>query len=667
MLLRKPSGLPLDNVHLEWIQLRHMGWSGILGRYPLHFHQVGTAAGSWVRNVLVRDSYHRGIVLHDTHDVVVENNVTFETKGYGYYVERTPVAAPQIPPRCRNNAFRDNLGVSSRLRPEDDPPSPAEAQHATFWITDNENEFTRNVAAGSMGSGFWYELPFAEWAGVPAPPRFDDNVAHSHEWDGFHCGDRQYWAGSTAPTNNRFTFRNFTSWKNRRGGVWHRQYGTGEFVGARLADNQVGAYLASEGIQEDVQKYGIAAAKYPMTGAPGMSMIELVDSLVIGESSNPGSSFTRSWELAIGRSLPDSRDQNRAIVGVNVYDGTIAVRNTVFANFQTRTSLPALGNAAYPPNWAYHVQTTLHEAAFAPEGFVDFVNAGWHPGNQWAVDARNRIHAVTFVNAQPAYFWAPPTDPTSPPSRANGVKSTLLLDQDNSLFGNPAGVPPRFLTALESVLFDPQWSLFVPQWNALSTGSADATVPPCFGQLTISSMAPLSGMAIKLVVQPTTPSRATQPTSEFRLIETTPPVPRLWPFTVLLEGSSSAMEEYRITPVGDGVQRPHDFATGAFDVALRFGPANKGTIVELDMTNHAMPVGVPITVTKRGPETTVPPYLPVTTNAVLAPSLAALRVPGNTHDYFVSGTSLYLKLVLGPSTGGIDPVFDGREIVFHVP
>lgn len=58
----------------------------------------------------------------------------------------------------RFNSFVRNLGASTRavatlIRAEETDDDPS-----TFWMTNPENSWVGNVAAGSQQSGFWMEL-----------------------------------------------------------------------------------------------------------------------------------------------------------------------------------------------------------------------------------------------------------------------------------------------------------------------------------------------------------------------------------------------------------------------------------------------------------------------------------------------------------------------------
>ena len=67
---------------IEGIEFKNFGQQGILGRYPVHFHKSQHVAGSVVRKNSIRESKQRCIVIHGSHDVLVEENVSFDTYGH---------------------------------------------------------------------------------------------------------------------------------------------------------------------------------------------------------------------------------------------------------------------------------------------------------------------------------------------------------------------------------------------------------------------------------------------------------------------------------------------------------------------------------------------------------------------------------------------------------
>jgi cell migration-inducing and hyaluronan-binding protein len=189
---------------------------------------------------------------------------------------------------------------------------PSDNTVASYWITNPDNVYRDNVAAGSDANGFWMSLPEhpngqflgteisqATWPRRTPIREFKGNVAHSN-FDGFMF-DRNINPDNTftvtpashiakenpADPNSKTVeavFADLTSYKNRNGGVW----GRGEmhtFRNLKAADNGMGYTHAS--------------------GTPGRDPFtsKVVDSLFVGETENIGNPQTPA-EKAYGRSLP---------------------------------------------------------------------------------------------------------------------------------------------------------------------------------------------------------------------------------------------------------------------------------------------------------------------------------------------------------------------------
>ena len=93
------------------------------------------------------------------------------------------------------NEFKYNLGALTGIPDEIIPDNgfngeESDGEPATFWITNPNNKFVGNVAAGSLGSGFWYELRLRGEQAHLYPDldpmfvklgSFHGNIAHSNE------------------------------------------------------------------------------------------------------------------------------------------------------------------------------------------------------------------------------------------------------------------------------------------------------------------------------------------------------------------------------------------------------------------------------------------------------------------------------------------------------
>lgn len=333
---------------LEGVELVHMGQSGRLARYPVHWHLLGEGDGQFLRNSAVWRTNNRCVTVHGTDHVEVADNVCYDHFGHGYFLEEGAETG---------NRLVNNLGVfgrrtdgAARLIPSDDRP-------ATFWITNPDNHLEGNVAAGSQGFGFWYALPdrpLGPSAGEPDRPRrtplgvFRDNVAHSNQRGGLHVdhGPRDDGVIETTsyrpvrdPHDNQSevvpaVFESLLAYKNRPRGVWLRGHAH-RLTNAILADNQIGATFASS-----------------------ESFIE--DALVIGETAN---------------------DASRVDVyrGFEFYDGRVGARRVTFEGFSGAGSIP----------WSA---------------------LGYNRKNAFSVHTGNVAEDLEFIDSRPVYIEDPQLD-----------------------------------------------------------------------------------------------------------------------------------------------------------------------------------------------------------------------------------------------------------------
>ncbi|CAI7826470.1 unnamed protein product [Closterium sp. NIES-53] len=135
---------------IEGVEFAQMGQQGQLGRYNIHFHLCGNQAGkSVVRKNVMHDSKQRCVVVHATFNLTVEENVAFNTRGHCFMVEEGGE---------QGNSFIRNLGVWTRAVEVKISDEETDDMPSTFWITNANNNYLGNVAAGSEDTGFWIEL-----------------------------------------------------------------------------------------------------------------------------------------------------------------------------------------------------------------------------------------------------------------------------------------------------------------------------------------------------------------------------------------------------------------------------------------------------------------------------------------------------------------------------
>ncbi len=296
------------------------------------------APGQYVQNSSIHDTYSRCVTVHGTNDVRVENNVTFNTVGHCFFLEDAVETGNQfvhnlaIQTKCHPTlpCVPTNLGPAGSGGGRGSGAAGQASKHvlipsdntvSTFWITNPDNIYRDNVAAGSDEIGFWFALPEHPtgahegkapriWPRRTAVREFSGNTAHSN-FDGFMFdrGPKPDGTFSVGGSNYHFAFadpadpnsppkvsvfENFTGYKNRHGAVW----GRGElhlFKNLRVADNAIGFTHAAS---------AVGRAAYTS---------KVVDSLFVGESDNIGTPTTpagnRLWPQHAQRhpGLPNPR------------------------------------------------------------------------------------------------------------------------------------------------------------------------------------------------------------------------------------------------------------------------------------------------------------------------------------------------------------------------
>ncbi|MCE9667879.1 hypothetical protein LY474_08660 [Myxococcus stipitatus] len=151
----------MDNAtaYFSGVELFNMGQKKLLGRYPFHWHMLGSAgAGQYFKNSSIHQSYNRAITIHGTESTLVENNFFYDHVGHGVFLEDGSE---------RFNVIKRNVTLLTRrpapgeqLTPSDNELDQVQNRTpASYWITNPQNTFEDNVAAGTQGTGFWFAFP----------------------------------------------------------------------------------------------------------------------------------------------------------------------------------------------------------------------------------------------------------------------------------------------------------------------------------------------------------------------------------------------------------------------------------------------------------------------------------------------------------------------------
>lgn len=136
---------------ISYVELRHMGKEGLLGKYPIHVHLAGeTMRGSYVQGASIWDSGNRWVTVHGTNYFIVRDCVGYQAVGHGFFLEDGSEVF---------NVFDRNLGVQCYVgKPLPDQALPFDHNDgAGFWWANSLNTFTRNVAVECDRYGFRFE------------------------------------------------------------------------------------------------------------------------------------------------------------------------------------------------------------------------------------------------------------------------------------------------------------------------------------------------------------------------------------------------------------------------------------------------------------------------------------------------------------------------------
>jgi cell migration-inducing and hyaluronan-binding protein len=441
---------------VDGVELNRMGQNMHLARYPIHWHLIGDAQGQYIKNSAIHDTYSRCVTVHGTNYVDIENNVTYNNIGHCFFLEDAVE---------HGNQFVHNLGILTKCHPDapcvgtdlgpfgaeggknfdtdgqnaKDILIPSDNTASTFWITNPDNIYRDNVAAGSDATGFWFALPehptgkfegteisAKTWPRRTPVREFKGNTAHSN-FDGFMFdrgprADGHFAVGghialaNPADANSpqvETVIEDFTGYKNRNNGMWAR----GEmdlFKNLKLADNAVG-YTHASG------NFGRSAFTS-----------RVVDSLFVGETDNIGNPRTPA-EMAYGRSLPEPKLPDFPIRGYEFYDYRHEVTNDTFVNFE--------------------------DNATRKTGAISYLLY-----TSFGMSSNNIVQGAKFVNAKPVYF--PPMEfKWSNDDYGNGSYQTSVFNDKD---GSVSGVPNSYI-----LINDPNDGIAIddaceikPTWNA---------------------------------------------------------------------------------------------------------------------------------------------------------------------------------------------------------
>ncbi|QDT67143.1 G8 domain protein [Planctomycetes bacterium MalM25] len=265
-------------ITIDSVQFDRMGQTGRLGRYPIHWHLAGDRTGDVLRGASVTNSNNRGVTVHGTHNLLIENNVLHDIHGHGFFIEDAVETGNQF---LANIAFGihaiGSFGPDGPNEPDLSDPFIVDTHDhvgqnktrflssAAFWVTNPDNDFIGNVVAGSEGTGYWFLFPEEAIGASASNPQYN-NVRP----DRVNLGRFEYNSSHSAPVGLNFdrgsdleapvggtlkaafdgdSYRpsveplvyHYTAYQHTTG-IYHRAR-TGNFQEIRFADNFTGTFI----------------------------------------------------------------------------------------------------------------------------------------------------------------------------------------------------------------------------------------------------------------------------------------------------------------------------------------------------------------------------------------------------------------------------------------
>ncbi len=86
IMLSSPGDNSLTG-RIGYIEIRQAGQAYFLGKYPIHFHMIGSVSNSYVIGNSIHNTYNRAVTAHHVNYLRVMYNVAFNTMGHTFFIE----------------------------------------------------------------------------------------------------------------------------------------------------------------------------------------------------------------------------------------------------------------------------------------------------------------------------------------------------------------------------------------------------------------------------------------------------------------------------------------------------------------------------------------------------------------------------------------------------
>ncbi|WP_034339110.1 G8 domain-containing protein [Deinococcus misasensis] len=326
-------------LRLANVELKNLGQEGKLGRYPVHWHKLSSAAGQYIKNSSIHHSFNRCVTVHATNNVLVDGNFCHDTIGHAYFLEdgneegntfANNLGAVVRRPNVQNTVERDKARILGKVYDADadsdigargnEPTGPT-----TYWIANGNNKFIGNVSAGSEGSGFWF-TPQDRTDYIRAGD-FDRNISHSEKGFTLVVTNKQ---GGIVTTDTPSTFSNYTFYNTNARGIWAHSNRM-NFSGVRAADNVRAIFFSFDSYMKDSLMIGRSGI------GPDDTRPHIAYTLYDGAGMLENVSFTgfRAGDVLFPTQGAATRRMNHRLSAINI-DASVPV-NTYFNGTWTQS------------------------------------------------------------------------------------------------------------------------------------------------------------------------------------------------------------------------------------------------------------------------------------------------------------------------------------------
>jgi hypothetical protein len=173
-----------------YVRVEKGGQRGIMGRYPIHFHFVSNCTQCFAIGNAVEFGMQRGIIVHETHQSTVVDNVLYDVRGANLYIEDGNEMYNKINYNVAICPFDINGPQQGCTIPgTDNGQADTALNQAGVWGVSFTNYLIGNRAANSWNGMLYQEQGFPTGrntlSGQECPPeqaigRIEGNTFHGH-------------------------------------------------------------------------------------------------------------------------------------------------------------------------------------------------------------------------------------------------------------------------------------------------------------------------------------------------------------------------------------------------------------------------------------------------------------------------------------------------------